>query len=328
MDPLTLLSLLGTGGSLIGSLFGQQQQPEQINPYTADFMTQLQSLMSQYQGGADKAQVGVDQAQSQQQRIASQMGGVTQDIGGLKGPAPNAFMDQFISNIPGYREIAQKTAEDAMRIGGRSIQEQGDLASQRGAQNAARATPAGAGFSGAQAQAVGQGAGNPLADALNQIAQMSAGSYNNTFNQLAGQGQGLAFQGQQAGFQNALGTLQAQLQGLGMEGSLQSQLAGQGINQVGQQLQGFQGALGQYGQNAGPVYSTPSTYNPMAPLSQALGTAGQMFSGMAAQKQNNQQTNFLEQLLAMAGGGGGSIPNQSVLNPYGGYGSYAGRTGQ
>jgi hypothetical protein len=305
MDPFTILSLISQGGGLLSSLFGGEQTPENINPYTADFMNQLQGLIGDTQGNIGASTQRLDQSQSQVSQTANRIGQATNKIGDVKAPDPNAFMEQFMGNIPQYQDIARSVAEQAGRVGGRSVQENAQRASVQAGQNAARSTPGGAGFSGAQATAVGQAAANPLAEALNNASNLASQNYTGTFNQLAGQGQGLAAQGQQAGFQNALQQLQAEIGGLSQEGSLQGALANQNVNRLGQDQNQLGNLLSQYGANAGPVYNRPE--DPSAKFTNALGGLGSIFGTIGA---NNDRNNLIDRFLGTDGG-----TNQNLTSP-------------
>lgn len=300
MGALEIIGAILGGGSALANIFGPliggQQQPEQINPLLEPFLAQLNAQIPQAQIEQGNALQLLSQAIQQQAGLANQMGATTRDIQNLNAPDPNAGFAQFLSNIPGLRETAASVAAQATQLGGRNIQEQAQLASQTAAKNAARSIPGGSSYSGAQAATVSQAAAQPIADAMAQLAGLQSQNFMNTFNNLAGQNQALSFQGQQQGFENALGQLQSVLSGQGQEANVLGNVGQQRASQYNTASSQLANLMNQLGSVSAPVYSTPSTYNPLGSVGQGLGDLSAIFGGMGSQ-------NTLQKILDAINGG-------------------------
>ena len=275
-----ILAGLGGGAQLLGGLFGAFNQPEttQINPY---FETQMAELQNAYANAMGQYQAQLGQAQRAQGAVRGaerETGRITGEVGALQQPGENDWYDQFLGNIPGYQEIAGSLAESATEQLGRSLEEQTQLATQ---QAVTQAQDAFAGARGGAAQAaMGQAIAQPMAQAQTQLAGQKAGIESGIFGQLAGAGQQLGAQAQQADFANALQTLMAQLQGVGQVGGMAQGRAGQAMQGAGIAGQMATSAQGQRTQLADPIFQQDQRVNPFAAIGTGLQGAADVFANL------------------------------------------------
>lgn len=256
--------------NILGPLIGGDQQPEQINPELQGFLDRIKGMLGDAQGQSNNFLELLNRAIQDQQSQAGKMEGTISDIQGMKAPDPNAGFTQFLANIPGLEQTAASVAEKAYQMSGRNIMEQGNLASSMGARAAANSIPGGSSYSGAQAQAVSQGAVSPIVQALSQLANNKAQTFSSTFNNLAGQNQGLSFQAQQQGFENALGQLSQALVGQSQVGNIYSNIGQQRANQYGTSQNLIGSLINALSGVSGPAYSTPTTYDPLGSTTEGL----------------------------------------------------------
>lgn len=274
MDPLTALALV-QGGLGIASNFTQQEvQPENINPLTSQYYSDLLRQIAQLQSNLQGRQQGIDQAIASQQQTAGQAQRVAGDIEGMDTPDPNAWFQQFLGNVPEYQQIAQQAAEQATTLAGRGGQEQAEMLAQQAARQAAGAF-AGSGQSGAARGAATEAALAPLADFQQRMAQTQANTFSSGLQQLLGQGQGLAQQSQQQAFANQLSALSQALGGLQTAGGLYGQAGQQALGNANLTAGLLQQALGNQAAMAEPVYSTPDYYNPLDRATSTVGLLSQ-----------------------------------------------------
>ena len=211
MNPYIAALMMGI--QAIAPMLSQQENVN-LNPYTDDQLAalkkQIAEAMSQYQSGQNQAQ----QIQGQVQGTEAQMNQVADEAKNLEGPGANEWFTQWLKDVPGYQQVAEQVAQQSTENLNRSIEEQTRLETQK-AMSEAMNQFAGNGYSGAAQAALGQAAALPMAQAMAQMNQTKAGIQSNTFNQLAGQGQNLSFQGKQNEFSNAMESLMQALQGYG-----------------------------------------------------------------------------------------------------------------
>ena len=275
--------LAGLSGlaQLGGGIYGALNQPtmENINPYTDQ---QMQGLQTAYEQAMAQYQSQLNQANSANNDVRSAergAGGVNAQIGALDQPGANDWYDQFLGNIPGYQEIASNLADSATENLGRSIQEQTQFNTQeatRQVQDQFAGSRGGAGQA-----ALGAAVGGQMANAQTQLSGQRANIESGTFNQLAGQGQGLAAQGQQNEFNNALQALMSQLQGFSTQGGLASGRAGQATQAAGQSANIASSAQGQRSQMADPIFFQDPGQNPFAPLASGLQGGADVFNNIS-----------------------------------------------
>lgn len=315
-------ALMG-GASLITGLLsalgvGQQQGGyEQVNPYTDQFYQQLMQSLAQSQNAQ---QAGLDRstaAQSKQTGIANDMGQTVDQMGNLQQPEAMDWFNNWLGAVPEYQRIAQQAGEQFTETAGRSIQEQGRLNQAQAMTDAAAQFAGQNAFSGAAASAVGQAAAKPLADAQAQLTGQQANIASQTFNQQAGQGQGLAFQGTQNEFNNALQALTQALQGQQLQAGVFGQQAGMGLTEANMAMQQGNNILAQQGQIAQPVYQQQQGSDPLAIISQLLQGAGgvsDMFGPGQGMPSNYGNHNY----------GGNNYTPQMDLLKYDGFGNVRG----
>ncbi len=270
----------GLGGlmNLLSPLFGKNQQPTNINPLTeqrlADLMQALGIRKEEFnQLGGEAAS-----ARNSQRGTASKAGNIAGKMENLQGPSPNAWFEQFLGNIPEYQAVASEVSRMSTEKFGRDIGEQTNLQMEQAMRAAGDAT-AGQGFSGAAASAAGQAAGSVLGESGLRQQEIAANSFNSTFNNLAGAGQGMAYQDQQAQFGNALQALSEALRGQQVSGSLFGQAGSQALQgqaNVGGVMNTLQSGIQDITQ---PVYSSPTRVNPMAGAGNAIAGIGQFIEG-------------------------------------------------
>jgi len=265
MDPMTLALLANIGIQGLGPLFNSKENVN-INPYTEqimqDFYRQLAEAKSQYEAQIAQG----NRATQEMSGTANQMGNIANEAKNLEGPGANEWYDQWLQNVPGYQEIAKNLAESSTQNLGRSVDEQVALDTQRAMTEAMNQFAGQNAYSGAAQAALGQAVAQPMANARVQMNANKAGIESNAFNQMAGQGQGLSFQGKQNEFTNALQTLMSALEGYGQKAGVQAQQAGnylQGAGIAGNMVSGLNSSLGQMGT---PLMQTQDTNPFMANL--------------------------------------------------------------
>lgn len=300
MDPLTIMGLImAAGGGLaegLGGLFSKETVPENINAQqTAQFQQLLDSLLQSNQDNLSESLNSATRTQEQIASVASKQGQITQQIGQLDAPEADDWFESFTQKyVPAYQAIASETASQASQMP--NAQERADRASSQGVTAALDQFAGGGSYSGAAAGAATEAAVNPQLEYLSAVDQMFGNSYNSTFSNLASQGQGLAFQGQQNEFLNSLQSLTSQLSGFGQQGQT-----------LGTQLQGSLGTanifsnqqsnlMNNQAQLSQPVYATPSyTESPVQGLGTALGGIGNLFGAASS-------NNTLEEILKLLKG--------------------------
>lgn len=259
---------LGTG--LYGA-YNANQAPQQINPYTdqqrASLEQQYAQQMQMYQAQLQQAQLANQQIQASER----QAGAVTDQISRVEQPGAMDWYDNFLGSVPGYQQIASNLAETATSDLGRSINEQVQLDTQQAMAQAMNQFGGQNPYSGAAQAALGQAVAQPMAAGRTQMLGQKADIESGTFNQLAGQGQGLAAQGTQGEFANAMAALNQQLGGIGAQGAMaqgRAQSAYQGAGLAGQMASGAQSGLTQM---ADPMFRAQQ--NPFEPIATGANAA-------------------------------------------------------
>ncbi len=277
------LAIAGTASS-VASAMGvgvDQGDYENINPWTTSFYDQLQSKLSAAESQASSYAGQAGGAIAQARQTGGEMARTEAQLRGVSEPgAMDWFYQDFLPSVPQYQAIAKQTADESVRTYGQTAQQRA-AALQSDAMSEAASRYAGQGYSGAAAKAIGEAASAPLSEALEGIAAQRGQSYSNTINSLLNQGQTLAYQGEQAEYQNTLSKLGQIL------GSEQARMSGQ--LQAGQTYAGLSGnyassanqILGQLGNMAGPYYVGEQGSDP-------LGAVGAGLTGMSglAEKYN------------------------------------------
>ena len=279
-------AVLGGVGALmniITPLLTQGEQPGQINPETEQRLQQLQEMLGQLQPQVNALGGQAQSLRSQQTDAANKGQRYADDSADVQGPGENDWFSQFLGNIPEYTAVAKEVSAISQQTLGRDItaQSQRDL---EGAMRAAGDATAGQGFSGAASAAAGQAAGQVLGQAGLERQKLASDTFNNTFQNFAGQGQQLAFQDQQMQFQNAL---QALGQAMGGQFGASNAFGGAANNALSEQsnlvnlINGIQGNIQDITQ---PVYSSPSYTNKFSGVGNNIAALGQSFEAGQAGK--------------------------------------------
>jgi len=286
-----VLGALGAGMNLLSPLFSKRQHSEQINPLTDQRLQELMAAMSQYEPQFNRLGGEAESARGAQRTAAGKVSNLADKAEQTRGPSANAWFDQFLENVPEYQAVAEEVSRQATSRLGRDITERGRILQEQSIRAAQEAT-AGQGFSGAAAQAVGQAASAPIADASIQADQMAADIYNQTFQNLGGQGQNIAYQDQQMQFQNALTALAQAMQGQQIGANIQGNVGQQALGQqqnVGSYMSQLQSNIQDITQ---PVYSQGQTVNPLGDVGNSLGALGGFLGAMQGYGSNNYAVNW------------------------------------
>jgi hypothetical protein len=309
MDPATLAMIMaGLGGlsDIIGSPGSTIGDPSDVTNINEDqtnaMLEQLTAILNQTQGQTDQfagqasgafnnltAQGNLGLSNANQQ-LGLGYGNLNQSFNNINtlrsqianqpGYNPQDATDLFQQNIPIYQDLANQARQEALGQFETPATSQALLSADRNVSSAANQFAGlGASTSGAAAAAAAQGAQAPLAQLAVDRANLANQSYLGTLNPLLQQGQGLASQQSQFGYNAGVQSLLQQLSAAGQAGQLglgQVGAANQGVSNANQQLgQGAQGLLGLSSLYAGlqsgalsgltdlsqPEYFTP-TYTP------------------------------------------------------------------
>jgi hypothetical protein len=293
MDPSILAALLGTGVNLLGSPSQTIGDPNNVTNINQAGTDQLTALLQQLQAQqAQQTDIYGQQAAGQFGNLANygQQGlaqgsslinqGITNTNQGLSGlstiqgqlanmPGFNQStgVDQFQQNAPIYQDLANQASQQALGAFEAPAATQALFQADQNVANVANQfANMGASTSGAAAAAAAQGAQAPLNQLALDRANVANQAYLGTLNPLLQQGQQLASQNAQFGYnadQQAL---------LSLLGAAQQQ-AQMGLNQAqtGVQAQGQAGNLAQGG--AGGLANLSSLY---------AGLQGNALSGLTA----------------------------------------------
>lgn len=280
----------GVGGlmNIFSSLFSKEQQPEQINPLTDQRLLDLQSLLAQYQPQVNTLGGEAQGLRNQQAGAASEGQKLADQSADVRGPSANAWFEQFMDNTDEYKAVAAEVSAMSQEVLGRDITRQAKIDLEQATRAAGDAT-AGQGFSGAAAGAAGQAAGQVLGQAGLARQQLASDSFNNTFNNLAGQGQGLAFQDQQMQFNNTLQALGQAMQGQFGASNAFGGAAGNALSQQGNLIQMLQSIQGNIQDITQPVYSSPTYTNKLAGVGNNLAAIGQSVDAFNAGRDLGQE---------------------------------------
>lgn len=295
MDPFTLMSLIGGGTSLISNLFGPKEtMPTQINPLTDQYYQDILGELSNWNSQQSGAMANAETARGRVEGSAKQAEDIRNRQGNVNAPGADDWFDDFMEEqIPGYRAQAQAAAEMATRGGSAGQAERAQKLSEDAARTVAgQFAGSGGMFSGGMGEAVGQGAANPIADYQNQLGNQYQNAFMGAYTPLAGQGQSLAYQGQQDAFSNAMNQLAQQLQSTQLAGNMYGNSMGGALNAG--QLYGSraQGAEANRHDVAQPVWASPTqSPNAMATFGQGLSNLGMMGSSFMNSPSGAQNTN-------------------------------------
>lgn len=279
--------IIGALASLASQAMADTSQPDQINPLTDQRYQDLQNMMSQYQPQFNALSGEAQQSRQAQQGTARKSEQLGSQAETLRQASPNAWFGQYMENIEEYKNVAEEVSRLSTEQLGRDISTQQAIDMEQALRAAGDAT-AGQGFSGAAQAAAGQSAGQVIGQAGLARQQAATDVFNQTFQNMAGQGQQLAFQDQQMQFNNALQQLGVALQGQGQAGSLFGQAGQQAIGQqsnIANLINAIQGNIQDISQ---PVYSRPEVNNKysgvganIAAIGQGIDSAGEFnFDGM------------------------------------------------
>jgi hypothetical protein len=254
---LPIAAILG-GASLASQLMSMfnpvNSTSEQVNPYTDQFMQQMQEAYAQNAANVNRYSGEADAARRSLNATGSRMRETERDMGDVQAPGQNDWFVQMLKNMPEYEAIAANTAERFSQNLGRTGAEQARLASAQAVNDTASAFAGNNPYSGAAAGAVSNAALQPQLQAQMANDQMRASMANNTFNNLGGAGQQLSYQANQDQFTNALQQLQQILGAQGSQANLQSNQM-QGATSMAQLMAQLQGqAQNGMAQIADPVY--------------------------------------------------------------------------
>jgi hypothetical protein len=273
----TALGVASALSSLLAPLFQGSPTTQNINPYTEEMMTTLRAALAE----AQARQSGyANQAEDAAQRVGErgeQVGRVADQIADVDKPSANAWFDQWLGNIPEYEQIAQNFAQKSTDQLGNNLNRQAELQTQQALEQVSQQFQ-GQGFSGAAMQAAGQGAAAPIAAAQSQLAGQQANIAQGIFNQLSGQGQSLAQQGQQNEFQNAIQALTQQMAGYSTAGQNSAQQGQTYSSLAGQQGSQIQQLLGSLAGMGDPLMQTQQPRNLMSDIALGTTTAFNLFA--------------------------------------------------
>lgn len=283
MDPFTLMSMLGGGANLIGSLFGPKEtMPTQINPltdqYYQDVLREL-GMWNSKQAGAD-AEAG--RARSQMGATAGRIGSLADNMAGVSKPGALDWFDDYMDEqVPGYMDMATQVAERATRGGMEAQQQRANRVSEEAGRMVAQQLGPGAMFSGAGQAAVGEGIATPLRDYEAQLGDAYQNAFMNAYTPLAGQGQALGAQGKQNEFQNAMNQLSSMISGQQAMGNLFGNVGQQALGQSQLYGQRAQGAEQSRHDIAQPFYASPNMSPNMGQqIGSNLANLGMMGAGL------------------------------------------------
>lgn len=283
MSVAAVLGIVGALSNIISSATTKGQQPDQINPLTDQRLLDLQGMLAQYQPQVNALGGQAQGLRSQQTGAAAQGQRLASETEGLRQASPNEWFDQFLENTEEYKAVSQEVSALSQEVLGRDIRQQAERDMEQAMRVAGDAT-AGQGFSGAAAGAAGQAAGQVLGQAGLARQQLASDTFNQTFNNLAGQGQQLAFQDQQMQFQNALSQLGQAMQGQFGASDAFGGAANNALNQQGNlisMLNQIQSGIQDITQ---PVYSAPTYTNKFAGVGNNIAAIGQSIDAFNAGK--------------------------------------------
>jgi hypothetical protein len=257
-----LMQIIGTPENKLGDPSDvtniNQAQTDQMIQQLTQILGQSQAQTDQFaQGaGAGFGQLGQQgqtafnqggqafgQGLGQAQGAANRLGSLQGQLANMPGFDPSGATDIFQQNIPIFQDLANQARSEALSSFERPAATQALFQSDQNVQGAANQFAGlGAATSGAAASAAAQGAIAPLLALDQQRAALGTQAFQSTFNPLLQQGQQLASQENQFGFNAGINQL------LQLIGAAQSQgQLGLGTAQAGAGQQ----ALGQQGQIAG-----------------------------------------------------------------------------
>jgi hypothetical protein len=273
MDPLTIASLIAMLGGTAINIAGTKEQtlgsPDDVTninqAQTDQMIQQLTQILSQSQGQTDAfagqagqgfSQLGQQgqtafnqggqafgQGLGQANQAFNQIGSLQGQLANMPGFNPQGATDIFQQNIPIFQDLANEARSQALSSFERPAATQALFQADQNVQGAANNFAGlGASTSGAAAAAAAQGAQAPLSQLAQNRAAVGNQAFLGTLNPLLQQGQQLASQENQFGFNAGMNQL------LQLIGAAQSQgQLGLGTAQAGAGQQ----ALGQAGQQAG-----------------------------------------------------------------------------
>ncbi len=296
--------------------FGPQQQPQQINPFTADFMQMLgqnqENLNAQLQA-----------ALSGQGAALGEAGGLAGQLAGFQPQAqydPQAAFREFLGRQPALQDIAREAVSPFQQDAAGLAREQ---AAQALSQVQEQFGGSGGLLSGAELQAATQATIAPRLQAqaqANQQFQNMLGGLMGTERQATAQEQATNLQAQQFADQMRQSGLGQALQGqLGIAGQYggQQSLFGNMLNNI----------LAQQGQLAAPVYFNPQQGNFGSGVGATMTNLGALAAGQPAGGGNALLQEILKALglggseaggitgTAPSGGGGGATTSDVFTNP-------------
>ena len=104
MNPLLLLSL-AQAGSAIGSAFTNQQvMPTNVNPFTQQFMEDLQARIAQLEGQLATERGGIQRTAAQQERTAQTAEQLAQQAGDLERGQEEGACDELAAQRVQFQE--------------------------------------------------------------------------------------------------------------------------------------------------------------------------------------------------------------------------------
>ncbi len=272
MPIMETLALINAGLQLaggVGNMLGGAQTTN-VNPYTAEQIQALKKAqadaMAQYQAAMAQSNTYNDQLGG----IGRSMAQTGAEMRNVDQPGATDWYDNWLKEVPGFQQIASTLAESSTKDLNRSIDQQVALDTQK-AMTEAMNTFAGNAYSGAAQAALGQAVAQPMAQGRVQMNQNKAGIEANTFNQQAGQAQGLTAQSTQNEFNNAIQSLMSALQAQNAQGGMVANQAANYANQ-GQLAAGmFNNAQAGLSSMSDPIFNV--NQNPYAPMMTASNNA-------------------------------------------------------
>lgn len=271
MDPLTMMSLILSGGGALAGILGSPEQtigsPSDVTnlnqAQTDQMLHQLTQLLGQAQGQTDQftgqaaGQYGQLSAAGQQglttsnQLLGQGIGQANQayntltslqgQLANQPGFNPQGSTDIFQQNVPIFQDLANQARTEALSQFETPAATQAAFQADQNVQGAANQFAGlGAGTSGAAAAAAAQGAQAPLAQLAVDRANLANQAYAGTLNPLLQQGQQLASAENQFGYNagiNQLMQLIGAAQGQGQLGLGQAGAANQAQANAGQLAQ-------------------------------------------------------------------------------------------
>ena len=230
------------------------QASGQTDSYAGQASGQYGNLGAQGQAGLNQANQFLGQGLSQANQSYNSLTGLQGQLANMPGFNAQGGTDIFKENLPLYQDLANQARTQALDAFETPAATQAMFQADQNVQGAANQFAGlGAATSGAASAAAAQGAQAPLSQLAIDRANLGTQAYQNTFNPLATQGQALASQENQFGYNagieqlmQLIGAAQAQGQlGLGQAGAA-NQAAGQAGNLMGQSAQGMAGLSSLY----------------------------------------------------------------------------------